>query len=293
MINNLNYKASETEIIRPYDTIDGFFRNVGLRVKKESNFTNDEKIYLDDDQELNLIEINFQNFAISNFSDLNIGEENTKISIILKDRNIKENKVLYSEKIDFFENETFNIFDDINYNLDLADFELSIILTEIKNNNILCQKKFLFSKFKQRIDVPKQYMPPSFFEEQGLSKDTVWYVNWIGSDLNKSLTELIIICLNEKFRLNIDSMSEDENSLFQCQMSAAIMLDIFYPVIIKNNELDGQNYLALDEVKDFILSKIKISEEELNIIIEKENFHSILASWCLNFQNLNKEIVKL
>ena len=98
MINNLNYKASETEIIRPYDTIDGFFRNVGLRVKKESNFTNDEKIYLDDDQELNLIEINFQNFAISNFSDLNIGEENTKISIILKDRNIKEKDRNIKEK---------------------------------------------------------------------------------------------------------------------------------------------------------------------------------------------------
>ena len=293
MLSNLNYKASETEIIRPFDTIDGYFRHVGVRLKKELDFFNDEKIYLDDDQELNLIEINFQNLSISDFVDLNIEKENVKISIILKDRNIKENRVLYNEKIDFFENKTFNIFNDINYNLDLADFELLIILTEQNNNNILSLKKFVFSKLKQKIDIPKQYMPPSFFEEQGLAKDTVWYVNWIGSDLNKSLSELMIICLNDKFRLNIESMNDEESSLFQCQMSAAIMFDIFYPVIIKNNELSGQNYLALEQVKDFMLSKINISDEELSVLIEKENFHSILSSWCLNFQKLNKEIVKL
>ena len=294
MIKNLNYKASETEIIRPFDTADGFFNAVSIRIKQELDFNNDEKIYLSDDEELKLIELQFPSFYQNYFKDLNFTKDKLEVSIVFKDRSLKTNNIVYRDNLSFFDNKILNIFDRISYDINIAEFEISVILTEINKFNILNKKKFVFSKFKQSIDVPKQWMSPNFFNEQGLSKDAVWYVNWIGADFNKSLSELIVICLNEKFRLNLEKMTNnDVNTLFQCQMASSIMLDIIYPVIIKNRELEEQNSLALEQVKTFLFSKIDISEEELQNYIEKENFHSILASWCLNFQKLDKEIIGL
>lgn len=294
MIKNLNYKASESEIIRPFNVLEGFFKSSSIRIDKDFDFSNDEKIYLDDDQQLNLIEIKFLSFNDKSYEELKVHKNELKISIIFKDKNIKINNIIYNEDIDFFENRVFDIFEKIGYKVDLADFEILLILSNKDNYNILSQKKYSFSKIKQKIDVPKQWMSANFFEEQGLSKNAVWYVNWIGTDFNKSLSELIIICLNEKYRLNIERMTNDEfNRLFQSQMASSILLDIIYPVITKYKELEDQNSVALDQVKNFIMSNIEITDEELKILVEDESFHSVLHSWCLNFQNLDKEILKL
>jgi len=294
MIKNLNYKASESEIIRPFNVLESFFKNTVIRIDKDIDFTNDEKIYLADDQQIKVIELKFLSFNSQSYDELNTPKDDLKISIIFKDKNIKVNNVIYSEGLDFFENKVFNIFNEIGYIVDLADFDILLILSHKNNYNILSQKKYSFSKLKQKIDVPKQWMSPIFFEEQGLSKNAVWYVNWIGTDFNKSLSELIIICLNEKFRLNIERMTNDQsNRLFQSQMASSILLDIIYPVITKYHELEDQNSLALEQVKNFILSNVEVTDEELKILVENEGFHSILNSWCVNFQNLDKEILKL
>ena len=71
------------------------------------------------------------------------------------------------------------------------------------------------------------------------------------------------------------------------------LFDSIYPVITKYKELEDQNSVALEQVKNFIMSNIEITNEELKTFVEDESFHSVLHSWCLNFQNLDKEILKL
>lgn len=289
----IKFTASETEITRPFKIADGFFENVSIKTQEHLDFSKSERHYQSPENKLDFLKINFILEKLDNY-DIKISDDNLQIFVVFKDKNIKSNFPIGQFSLTEINGNVLDFKDKIPYNLDESNFEITLLLIEKNKFHILSQKKFLFTKLVEITEIPRIWMPESFFVEKGLSKKTLWYVNWIGTDFDKNLNELVNICLNKNYEININKLNDDaKNKSFKIQMGASILTDIIYPILKNKSENVTDNSNTVQTIKDFLINNCNFSNDSLDDLIKSEFFHSTLSASIINYLNLEQELLKL
>lgn len=291
MNNKINYRASETEIIRPFNIVEGYFSDVSFSISDKDGFSLNDRFYQENTKEIEQIKIKFK-FNNQDTNHFFNTKENFKISIIFKDKILKTNFHIGEYDLIDLDDQTVNIREKIPFSLSESNFEISLILKEKNSFKILAQKRFIVTKEVNTIEIPKMWVESDYFVDLGLSEKTIWFVKWLGSDLEKDLNELLIVCFNKNYELMIDRMSSSKDKSFQIQMMSSIWMDIIYPILSKNKEYEDGYAKALDHVKDFLVKNLMVTKEKLNELIDDENFHSFLSTSIVNLNKLDNELIK-
>ena len=183
-------------------------------------------------------------------------------------------------------------------NLALGNFTISAILTKkstVLDDQIkrLATKDFKFVANNRKIDFPKIWKRSEDFAAIGLPRDSLWFLRWKGADLDRPINELVELWLNEDLKTKVTQITVGRNKSVTSQISASILLDIYFPIIEKTFDNDAEqdfNSTAFQTVFKQLKGNFVEDEEELRAFFERDDFHSILGGWCNKLTSLTTSL---
>ena len=66
--------------------------------------------------------------------------------------------------------------------------------------DVVARRTFKLRTMTQSSKIPTRWVPSEEFENRGTSGDTVWLIDWLGDDLERSPAETVVVLLNENLR---------------------------------------------------------------------------------------------
>ena len=121
----------------------------------------------------------------------------------------------------------------------------------------------------------------------------MWFLRWKGADLDRPINELVELWLNEDLKTKVTQITVGRNKSVTSQISASILLDIYFPIIEKTFENDAaQDFkaTAFQTVFKQLKGSFVNDEEELRAFFERDDFHSILGGWCNKLTSLTTSL---
>lgn len=295
-MSNLKFTASETEIIKPFETKDNVFDHCEIMYSEKIGYDSTTNIIADSaDVDTFKLKFDLPVNQIENFFNQSANE--LKISTIFRDQYARFYTKVHEASLDEINQKEIDLFELVPQNINLGRFSASLILTTNSTDKSrstydkLAQKTFKFTLNNQKINFERIWKAPEDFEAEKLSKKTVWYLKWIGEDLDKPINELVILWLNSALKLQIQrACFSDNNELFKKQMAASILLDVMYPILKKGIDQNETETIAFQTIFSQISKRFGVDLDELTTLSSRPNFHSILSSWCSILVGLDSSI---
>ena len=187
-----------------------------------------------------------------------------------------------------------DLFSHIPENINLGKFTVSMILTRKAEHNSpdrfnkLAQKNFKFNTSNQRMNFPRFWRAPDDFAKEGLSQKTIWFLKWIGDDLDKPIDELVVLWLNNSYKIQLQSLGANNNKKFQAQMTSAILVDIMFPILNRAVDENLEDAIAFQTMFKIVEKKFINDFEDLRSFKNRVDFHSVVTSWCQILVGLEK-----
>ena len=264
----LNWTASETQKVEPFQISPSALQNTQLRLMGDDDFDNQElKIIKSDEDWWNAS----PEILISLDTDLavretGIPEGELSVALVIRDRILNSFKLV----------DKWNAFsvphNSISLVNPLTSFSHSRLLdictylfpldTKIRGEGIasnagqvLGQKIFKVRMHDERTKFPKRWATPEEFEAIGLPRDTVFWIEWLAHDLNKHPSDTFVVWLNSQFKDKITSfqIGGKSGTLLERHLAASILTELATAVFNAEdqepNELSGTISIVTDELE--------------------------------------------
>ncbi len=287
MNERINLKASESRLIKPFLTVDELFKNLKIFYSSDIGWVTDTTIYKEDEKFDKLdLSLDIKEEILTSI--LEGSSKDYKVSIVFKDHSAKYYTQLDSFSLNELDKNDMSYYEKVSSNFALGNFTISAILTKkstVLDDQIkrLATKDFKFVANNRKIDFPKIWKRSEDFAAIGLPRDSLWFLRWKGADLDRPINELVELWLNEDLKTKVTQITVGRNKSVTSQISASILLDIYFPIIEKTFDNDAaQDFksTAFQTVFKQLKGNFVEDEEELRAFFERDDFHSILGAWC-------------
>jgi hypothetical protein len=266
---NLNWSASETEKVEPFRTSPFALESTRFRL------TEDEKF---DDRDLILIESEADwrdarpeiivDFDTTNGSqESGVPEEELAVALVIRDRILNSFKLI--ERWDARDmpiqpiqlKGALSLFSHSRL-LDVCAYLFPSITKDrgdgiaSDTGQVLAHKVFKIRLHEQRSKFPKRWATPEEFEEQGLPRDTVYWIEWLVDDLNHHPSEAFRVWLNVQYKDQITSfdVGSKAGDLLKLNLAASILTELAIAVFSDTeqelNEPTGTIAIVTEELNE-------------------------------------------
>jgi hypothetical protein len=296
-VSKLRLTASEKEVIRPFVIDDTLLESCAILYSKKIGFDPSSSILLDD-VEVDTLKVKFDLPLDDICSVFSIDINDLSISVIVRDQAARTYKVI-CEMILGEASETDELLGELPPNLLIGKLSISVVLTrKVDGSNFdtfnkLAQKEFKFSGANQKIDFPRVWKTAKEFAEAGLSKSALWHLSWIGEDLDKPLSELVVLWLNADYKtqLQVIGVSAQETA-FQRLWASSILADLSRSVLTRGVMEDATSSLAFETIDEQFRGLFYSDHDQLRTLIQKPEFGSMVGAWTQDLVSLAEVVEK-
>lgn len=160
--------------------------------------------------------------------------------------------------------------------------------------DVVARRTFKIRTMTQSSKIPTRWVSPEEFEQRGIAGDTVWLINWLGEDLERSPAETVELLLNENLRESFQVLENDGEiaNLIRYEMAAAI----FSELAVRATEQDGNpvEETGLRKVMfDLLSTSSGLNNEEILSRREHPDFLGMVHAWAQHYVGLNKSFARL
>lgn len=303
----ISWAAKETNYIEPFKTC-----NKGLdlcsfrsRLSEKFDYSNSQTIsspdWWSDFQPALKIEVD-----TDELEDTSLELDEIMLSVIVRDRILNQFALVFQCNFQALPNHPIELLSEWSKFSHSESIDLSVVATPAETRDrgpgiasnkgdVVAHKTFkLRAENQQSLRTPTRWVSPKEFEQRGVSRDTVWLVNWIGEDLERPPAENVEILLNEELREAFQIL-EDEgeiSNLFRQEMLAAIISE-FAIRAIGNDESPVEETGFRQVMLNFLSIAANLSVEEILMRREAPNFLGSVHAWAQHYVGLNQSFTQL
>lgn len=160
--------------------------------------------------------------------------------------------------------------------------------------NVVARRTFKIRNMIQSSKIPTRWVSSEEFEERGTSRDTVWLINWLGEDLERTPAETVEILLNENLREAFQMLENDggTSDVVRYEMAAAIFSEMAIEAVKKGEkpvEETGFRRVMFDQLS----AAWGLNDQEILERSERANFIGMVHAWAQHHVGLNHSFAKL
>lgn len=278
------WSASESRVVEPYLRADNLLHEVRFRCSPTYDYGEDETYWFDRDaapQEfVPSFELTFDQEEVARAADIPLGD--LRAVIVVRDRARKRWSSVACWPLSNVP-ETYDIIlDPRKFALGRRmEFVLMIAPTSTlprregrasRPDQVVASRSFHTNLRREGSRFGVSTMPPAWFEENGMSKDTVWALDWNTRDPYQEPISALTVVINDKFSPNLQSTfsSSPGGDVLAAQIAAEVFAEASIVAIENANEFEAERTTLLGSVlaglgietsEDFDLLKDRLSDD--------------------------------
>ncbi len=303
----ISWSANETEFINPFRMSSGGLKSCALRLGPSESFDySDTRVITTLDFWTNFqpalrIEADLDELASATGLDSN----EIIVSVVIRDRDLNRFARVYQCEAQALPDEP------VELTAAWSDFsqservDISVVVTPMETArrgsgiafhkaDVVARRTFKIRAMAQSSKIPARWVSPEKFEELGMSRGTVWTINWLGEDLERTPADTVEILLNENLREAFQILENDGeiSDLILYEMAAAIFSELAIRAIDKGEKPIEETGLRR-VMFEWLSASSRLSDEEILALMERPNFIGIIHAWAQHHVGLNHSFAKL
>ena len=288
------WNAREREVIEPYETARDAFDGTKLRWSETEDFDVREVRFIKSgttwaaaDPAL-LVVVNRDSVV----RDTAIPEEDLAVALSIRDRQLNLFKLAGQWKICSLPEAPVPLRDPLRQFSCGPHMELCLTLFVSRTSDrgfrvakergqVLARKNFVVRPMPELPRFPKVWKSPEDFEGKGLHEDTIFYVEWLAEDLDRSPVEVLLIWLNERLRDQMLSLERGGASgrLLVTEIAGMILSEICAAVLASNQEPNDPAG-TIEIVAGVVGDVTGLSLDEMRMRMRNHDGFSWVRAWC-------------
>ena len=293
MTTKLLWRASKTDASKPFLTVDDALSEICFRLNAEAQF---------EDREVHIVE-QAGTEAIKPELLINITEEaldsvraavtTPALVVLTRDRNLLRMECVAQFHLNTeIENKTLRVTLDRQHLTGNASVDIVVAVVDqaaqspIEKARLYARKTFKLRAITSTPNIPKKVVTDDDLESIGLDGRTPWHINWRSTDVNKPLSELAELWINETYEvhfreLDIDSPNPSER-LITSTITSQIMFELVCGVLCMATEAteSSEEDSALASVQRFLSDNSSVAPWIEHIDMRDAEHISKLRALC-------------
>lgn len=290
----VTWNATETEVVEPYRVAHDALDGVGLRLAPAEDFDCRDVWYLDSEEDWRNTEpelsITVEPGEVTEVT--GVPEKDVAVAVTLRDRDLNRFVLIGRWALDAVPDEPIALREHLTglSNGVRTDICLFLVTTgqaargpDISSQwgEILSRKTFRIRRKPNISTFPKVWKKPDEFEEQGLHRDTIFWVEWLVEDLNRPPREAFLVWLNERYKEQLQSFEFGSGSgrLLAAELAASVFAEISAAVLTSDQEPDEPTG-TIQIVVDTLEGTSGMSLMEMRQYVERHDGFSRMRAWA-------------
>ena len=303
----ISWSANETEFIEPFKTFSKGLEPCALRLRPSESFDQaDTRVitapdFWTDFRPAVRIDANLDELA----SATGLGRDGIMVSVVIRDRDLNRFARAYQCEAWALPAEPVELTSAWSEFSQSGRVDVSVVATPAETADrgpgiashkadVVARRTFKLRTMTQSSKIPSRWVPPEEFEKRGTSGDTVWLIDWLGDDLERSPAETVMVLLNENLREAFQVLENDGEmaNLIRYEMTAAIFSELAKRAIVQGDEPIEQTGLR-KVMFEQLSSASGLNDDEILALRERPNFFGVVHAWAQKYAGLNHSFDKL
>ncbi len=305
----LNWSASETERVEPFRTSPSSLESTQFRLYDDDKFDDRDLILIEseDDWRVARPEIIIDLDTTKASRESGVPEDELAVAVVMRDRILNRFKLIERWNARDVPIEPIHLKDALSSFSHSRLFDICTYLfssvTKVREEGVahdtgqvLARKVFKIRLFEQSSKFPKRWATPEEFEEQGLPRDTVYWIEWLVDDLNHHPNEAFRVWLNVQFKDQITSfeVGSKAGDLLKLNLAASILTELAVAVFSdpeqELNEPTGTIAIVTEELNEVT---DKNFDEMRDLYTRDHGGHSRVRAWAHEKLGVNSALGRL
>ncbi len=305
----LNWSASETERVEPFRTSPSSLESTRFRLTDDDKFDHRDLILIESEEEWRVArpEIIIDLDTVKASRESGVPEEELAVALVMRDRilnrfelikrwnarDVPIDAVQLKDALSSFSHS--RLFDVCTYLFPAVTKDRDEGVAQ-DSGQVLASKIFQVRQFEQSSKFPKRWATPEEFEEQGLPRDTVYWIEWLVDDLNHHPKEAFRVWLNAQFKDQITSfeVGSKAGDLLKLNLAASILAELAIAVFSdpeqELNEPTGTIAIVTEELSEVTNKNF---DEMRGLFKNDHGGHSRVRAWAHEKLGVNSALGRL
>ena len=303
----ISWSANETESIEPFKTFSKGLEPCALRLRPSEAFDRtDTRVITSPDfwtdfQPAVRIGANLDELAVATGLD----RDGIMVSVVIRDRDLNKFSRAYQCEAWALPAEPVELTSAWSEFSQSGRVDVSVVATPLETADrgpgvafhkadVVARRTFKLRTMTQSSKIPSRWVPSEEFEKRGTPGDTVWLINWLGEDLERSPAETVEVLLNENLRDAFKVLDNDGETanLIRYEMTAAIFSELATRAILEGDkpiEETGLRRVMFEQLS----STSGLNNDEIIALRDRPNFLGMVHAWAQAYAGLNHSFAKL
>lgn len=257
-----NWSASESRIVEPYLRADSLLHGVRFRSNPAGEYVEDERYWFDRDfvaeEFVPSFELSFEVDALAEAVDIPLGD--LKAVVVVRDRARRRWRPVASWPLS-------DVPEAYDLVLDPEEFaigrrmEFVFMVTPASQlprregrayrpDQVLASRSFHASLRRDGNRFSVSTMPPEWFEQYGMSKDTVWALDWNSRDPYQEPVSALTVVINDRFSSHLQRAfgGDSGGQVLAAQIAAEVFTEASLVAIENSDEFEAESATLLGSV---------------------------------------------
>lgn len=303
----ISWSANETESIEPFKTFSKGLELCALRLRPSESFERaDTRVITSPDFWTDFrpavrIGANLDELAVATGLDRN----GIMVSVVIRDRDLNKFSRAYQCEACALPADPVELTSAWSGFSQSGRVDVSVVATPVETADrgpgvashkadVVARRTFKLRTMTQSSKIPSRWVSPEEFENRGTSGDTVWLVDWLGEDLERSPAETVVVLLNENLREAFQVLENDGEmaNLIRYEMTAAIFSELATKTISEGDKPIEETGLR-NVMFELLSSASGLNGDEILALREQPNFLGRVHAWAQSYAGLNRSFAKL
>ena len=301
------WNATESEHVEPYGTSFEALSRSGLRLTAKAKFQTSDLRVLEDEEKWVAARPEVQIVVDSDLLEHETGVQRSELGVdlIARDRELNKFGLLRQWALEDLPSEP-TLLDD-----DLVEFSRSVFLDVVihvsplvdrdrgagvarSRVEVVARKAFKLRFLKQRNKFPKTWKSPDDFEREGLPRDALFWIEWLGEDLNRHPKDTFLVWLNEHHREQLLSfrLGGSSGRVLSLSLSAMVLAEIASAVLASKQE-PSEPVGTIQVVSNALGAVSRLDLAGMRLRFEHHHGSSLVRVWCQESVGLNQVMQSL
>ena len=307
----INWKATERFVTTLVPSSHRSLANVKLRLETNEHPTSAEVFHIEQSQDWNRFTPElFVDIDIATLlSDTKFEADDIAISVIVRDRGLGRFEKIQEWRLDNLPEDAWSLSQALERFSRSVHLDLSVVATPrasiigpksvpIPKGTVLAAKTFKIRLPSRMLDFPFKLVAPEEMErQQGLDRNTVYYVHWRGEDVHRTPSDLIEVWLNKEFEDKFRVLSGKHIGVagnhIGCNIAAHVYAEVLAHVLSSEEDSEEPTSLVVI-VRNMVQQELKMSLDDLRSIYSQgPDGRSRLMPWCWKLARADQAFANL